>query len=151
MEKPDNFVYMQGNLFTTNQPAFGHGVNIMGKMASGFAKFVKDLYPEVRQTYIEVCERQELKPGGMLPLKAKDGMWVLNLASQDHPGPNARYEWLESSLIETFKFLKEKGLTGIALPKIGAGIGGLEWDKVEQIIFEQTAKNPEVLVELWVL
>ena len=87
----------------------------------------------------------------MLPIKVNDTRWVLNMASQDDPGPNARLDWLSESLDAAFAFAVEEGINGFAIPRIGAGIGGLQWDDVLAEINTVALRYPSVTLEVWTL
>lgn len=148
-------VYKIGDLFSTTLPAFGHGVNIRGVMGSGFALLVKQKHPSVEKTYKKICEDQKLSPGGLLPIFSLDqgskGMWVLNLASQDNPGPAARLEWVKASVTKAFEFCDVQGIEGFALPRIASDIGGLNWEDVKEVLDDVANRYPDVLLEVWSL
>ena len=145
-------VHRSGDIFTTELPAIGHGVNTEGVMGSGIAKTVRELYPSVYRTYRHVCLSRGLVGGDHLPLMADEhdeNRWILNIASQEPQGRNARYDFLEKGLEKAFTWAEDKRLEGIALPKIGAGIGGLEWTDVLAIIENRAAMHPSLTVEVW--
>ncbi|MGL4999429.1 MAG: macro domain-containing protein [Cetobacterium sp.] len=140
----------EGDIFTTTAPAIGHGVNVDGFMASGIAVTVRERYPEMYELYRDHCKKGGMEPGGMLlygpaPL---DGKYIMNIASQDRPGKNAKYEWLHQGLSTAMGACDHYGLDVLALPRIGAGIGGLEWDSVLQII-HHLAPHYRVDIEVW--
>lgn len=145
-------IQKQGDIFTTTQPALGHGVNIRGVMGAGIAKTVRQNYPDVYKLYREKCQTREFGVGEVLPVFSVQGdpnRWIFNLSTQDDPGPSARYEWVEASVRKSLDLVQSLELTGIAFPRIGAGIGGLEWAKVEAIIVAEAEKHPHLTVELW--
>jgi O-acetyl-ADP-ribose deacetylase (regulator of RNase III) len=76
--------------------------------------------------------------------------WIYNIASQDQPGPNARLEWFEVGLVRSLKHAEENFVPTIAMPRIGCGIGGLEWGDVRDII-EHYAERSTVDIEVWSL
>lgn len=145
-------IQKQGNIFETSQPALAHGVNIRGVMGAGIAKTVRQNYPDVYKLYREQCVARELSVGDVLPVfsvKGTPNRWIFNLATQDDPGPSARYEWVEESVRKALDLVQNLGLSGIAFPRIGAGIGGLNWSRVEAIITAEAAKHPSLEIELW--
>lgn len=56
------------------------------------------------------------------------------------------YESLEASLIDMFQQIKDKNIKKIAMPKIGCGLDGLEWNKVKQIIQQMKPDDLEILI-----
>lgn len=146
----DNLVFQVGDLFTSTQPALAHGVNVKGVMGAGIAVPFRKLFPEIFAPYFHACDTGILVPGSVLPIKSR-GRLILNVASQDKPGPFARLEWLEDGLTSAIEALREEGLTGFAMPRIGAGIGGLEWDDVVEVLERLAADNPDITIEVWSL
>lgn len=126
---------IKGDLFAPQNTTIGHGVNTFGVMGAGIAKRFKELYPDNFLLYTELCKNGTLKPGMVLVTEEK-GRIIVNLASQDYPGPCARLEWIKQGLD---KFL-ELGYTSLALPWIGCGIGGLNRDDVGNILRQSNAK-----------
>lgn len=146
-----NLKFITGDLFTSEQPAIGHGVNIRGVMGSGIAPLVRAHFPAVFPPYKAACDRGELEPGDMLPVEVEENKWVFNLASQDNTGRNARLEWVDQSLISSFEYCLEHGISGFAIPRIGAGVGGLNWKDVKEVIINVASDYPIVELDVWSL
>ena len=140
--------FVTGDLFDTQYPAIGQGVNIKGLMGSGIAPVIRNRFPAVYPPYKKACDEGTLLPGMMLPVEVEPGFWVFNLASQDLPGANANLDWLEASLEETFKFCKENAIPGFSIPRIGAGIGGLDWADVKPLLIEVSERYPDIELEV---
>ena len=142
-------IHKTGNIFTSEQTAIGHGVNCKGVMGSGIAVTVKNLFPEVYEVYKQYCERVGLHGGDLLALPTRDGRVILNLASQEKTGGNAKYDFLEDSVMEAFSYCQRNKIGGFALPQIGSHIGGLEWDKSLKILEICSEKFPDIDLEVW--
>jgi O-acetyl-ADP-ribose deacetylase (regulator of RNase III) len=142
-------IHKTGNIFTSEQIAIGHGVNCKGVMGSGIAATVRNLFPEVYEVYKQYCQRVGLHGGQMLALPTRDGRTILNLASQEKTGANARYDFLEDSVMKSFAYCEKNKLAGFALPQIGAHIGGLEWNKVLNILTKCSEMFPNIDLEVW--
>lgn len=122
---------IEGDLFSVTQGAIGHGVNCRGVMGAGIAKPIKNKYPEMYAEYRELCRTGKLKPGGFFPwFDEESGLWVYNLASQDKPGADARLEWLSEAAGAALDHAASQGFSTVNIPRIGCGIGGLEWEDV---------------------
>jgi O-acetyl-ADP-ribose deacetylase (regulator of RNase III) len=67
---------------------------------------------------------------------------IIHCASQDRPGPSATEEWLRSSLTTGLDLAVEHGISSVALPLIGGGIGGLDPAAAERIIREVAEASP---------
>lgn len=142
-------IHKTGNIFTSEQIAIGHGVNCKGMMGSGIAVTVRNLFPEVYEVYKAYCQEVGLHGGDMLPVVTNGGKIILNLASQEKTGANAHYDFLENSVMKAFDYCQTNKISGFALPQIAAHIGGLEWDKVLQILTDCSEKFPAVNLEVW--
>jgi O-acetyl-ADP-ribose deacetylase (regulator of RNase III) len=147
------YEHMTGDIFTTKMPALGHGVNVYGLMGAGIAKIVATKFPAVLRPYQLACRDKSLLPGGVqfVQVGQQPDRYILNLASQDKPGKYARMEWLESSLRDSVSFCKARSLKGFAIPRIGAGIGGLNWDDARELIERIGDEEPNVHIEIWSL
>lgn len=146
-------IYREGDIFSTDAVAIGHGVNIVGYMASGIAPFFKQRYPTMYSAYHERCVTYKFQPGNIfvwLDPNKEAQRYVYNISSQDKPGANARLIWLEQGVEKALADADLRGIDRIALPRIGAGIGGLEWDDVRATL-ESAAAKYNCDIELWTL
>ena len=147
-----------GNLFDTDARYIGHGVNTVGLMGAGIAKQFKYRYPQNYDTSKGMCENGLLTPGHFLVTMNNEGTddWrlVVNFASQGQPGPNATYKLLLTSLLAfSSKASREERLNlygnRVAIPEIGCGIGGLEWEGARTIIEAVETIHPAIEYEVW--
>lgn len=148
------FEHKIGDIFTTQMPAIGHGVNVYGMMGAGIAKLIANRFPQVLAPYKQACRDKSLVPGSMQFVRVGESpdKFILNMASQRRPGKDARLEWIESSAEASFRFAKSRGLAGFALPRIGSNIGGLDWHSEVKPLLERLAAREEgLLIELWSL
>lgn len=145
-----------GDLFTTDAFYIGHGVNCRGRMGAGIAKTFRERFPINYESYAKACLGMRLNPGDLFSVYENEKV-ILNLATQLEPGADARYEAVFDSCYKAarqvanhFNYWKGEEKR-IAIPQIGCGIGGLEWDKVETLIEAVEILVPEVTWEVWKL
>ena len=62
----------------------------------------------------------------------------------------SKLEWIDEALKQLSGLVERKKLKSIALPKIGCGLGGLDWHTVYPKIKDFAAKHPDLLVEVYV-
>lgn len=124
----------KGDLFTTELDVIGHGVNTVGVMGAGVAKIVRDKFPETYKLYVDDCNKGFLLPGTAIPGNPENGKVIFNIASQELPGKDASYSWLAQAVEFAVQTCKSCDVHSMAMPQIGCGIGGLEWEKVEKIL-----------------
>lgn len=147
---------IKGDLLSTDLNFIAHGVNCQNKMGSGVAKAIFTKYPNVKTEYHAFYNRtisllvngQEDFLGCIQPINVSDGKMVFNMFTQEFYGYDgklyASYEAIESA----FKTLTEHyGHIGkLAIPKIGCGLAGANWEKVRDIINKTTGDELEVYV-----
>lgn len=137
-----------GNLFHSGEKAIGHGVNVYGVMGAGIAVGFKNDYPDMFEYYAAACREKTLTPGRVLFWRDPVKPSVYNIASQDAPGANAQFDWLEDGLTRALTHAKAQGFTRIGLPRIGCGIGGLTWEEVLPL-YERLSAEHGVDIAVW--
>lgn len=117
-----------------NSEAIAHGVNTLGVMG-GFAGIIARDFSEQCDGYQELCEINKthhltILDGGMAieAVKANNPV-IYHLVTQINPGADARIEFIKESLTSAIEMAKKRGHTSIAIPAIGTGIGGLDYDE----------------------
>lgn len=127
-------IEIKGDLFLSSSLALGHGVNCVGVMGAGIAPKFRSLSEEMYQKYRSHCKDGSLVPGMTYAYLLDDGRWVYNMATQDKPGRYARLEWVYKSARKALVHADRNGVESISIPKIGCGIGGLDWADVQKVL-----------------
>ena len=105
--------------------AIGHGCNCDGVMG-GLAAHVEAHWPALATDYRAACRAGTFTLGAARPwLDEATGVWIYNLATQQHPGADARLDAIDSSVRAAIEHARANDVATIYLPRIGAGIGGL--------------------------
>lgn len=142
--------HKNGDIFTTELKAIGHGVNCKGAMGAGIAVLFRNKHPEMYKEYRKICLAGELSGGDVFVYySAADDVFIFNLASQEDMGANASYEFVRASTRTALRYCADNDIPGLALPRIGCKIGGLEWEAVLPILEEESARYPDITLELW--
>lgn len=126
--------YVSGDLFANRfkADAFAHGCNCKGSMGAGIAVEFKARYPDMFEEYRRRCTTapRQFNPGDVFLWKDPEKPWVFNLATQeDYWRARATYENVETCLSTMIAIADHESVHTIALPRIGAGHGGLSWKK----------------------
>lgn len=130
-----------GNIFNIEGVYnYAHGCNCAGAMGKGIALQFKERFPTMYTMYKQLCKENLFHPGDIFPFNYNDTFYVFNLGTQATWKTTATLEAIEESTRRMLLFASENNVSKIAMPKIGAGLGGLNWDDVKNII-ENTAKD----------
>lgn len=131
-----------------------HGVNTRGVMGSGVAKEIKRRIPEAFSAYIDICLNSSLQGSELLGTTVEVPIdfttrSVVNMFTQNFYGTHERhfnYGAFAKCLIVQFSM--KFGQT-ILMPKVGAGLGGGDWEIIEEIIrYSGMNKNHFIVYEL---
>lgn len=138
-----------GDLFAQlDVDAYAHGVNCQGVMSGGIAVPFKGKHPLMYSAYRQVCDQLGLALlGDVMPWSTEPFCtyrWVYNLFTQGLPGPNASLTAIRSSTQKMFAHAQWAGVSSIAMPRIGAGIGGLDWNDVNDELTWVADQHPSI-------
>ncbi|MDO4319957.1 MAG: macro domain-containing protein [Bacteroidales bacterium] len=122
---------------------YAHGCNCAGAMGKGIAVSFRDKYPEMYLEYKQLCKKNMFRPGDVFDYNYADGH-IYNLGTQLTWRTPAKIEYIENALIQMLELASRDNVTAIALPAIGAGLGGLKWDDVKSIIEKVSNNYPDV-------
>ncbi|MBS0348634.1 MAG: macro domain-containing protein [Proteobacteria bacterium] len=129
--------FTQGNLLEVRAEALVNTVNTVGVMGKGIALMFKERFTENFRLYAAACKAKEVKTGKMFVTSVHelDGpRWIINFPTKQHWRAPSRMEWVAEGLQDLRRFLIELQVKSIAIPPLGAGNGGLEWDEVREQI-----------------
>lgn len=130
-------IYKTGNLLESTESYICHGVNCQGKMGSGVALAIRQKWPKVFEDYTLWDKDIGLRPGDVILTQLDDNKWVASLATQEFYGYKGRFCDYDA-IRECFRKLNTIAAgKSIAIPKIGAGLGGGDWSIIEKIIDEE--------------
>jgi O-acetyl-ADP-ribose deacetylase (regulator of RNase III) len=125
--------FLQGNLFDAPAEALVNTVNTVGVMGKGIALMFKEAFPENFRAYGEAVKRHEVQVGRMFVTENRvlDGpKWLINFPTKKHWRQPSRLVWIIEGLQDLSRVVEEKQIRSIALPPLGCGNGGLDWDDV---------------------
>lgn len=130
---------VKGDLFANRRDAqaLAQGCNCRGSMGAGIAVGFKARYPDMFEEYRRRCKAvpRGFNPGDVFLWKADGRPWVFNLATQeDYWRSRATYENIERVLAAMRETADAENVRSIAMPRIGAGYGGLSWRKCRIIV-----------------
>lgn len=134
-----------GDLFDADEPAFAHGCNCAGAMGKGIAVEFRRRWPAMFNEYRQRCQRGEFTPGDLFAWVADDRT-ILNLGTQRHWRTKATPDAVHASLIAMVDYARQNHISAIAMPRIAAGLGGLDWPDVRTILDQTVPDDLTVVV-----
>lgn len=121
---------------------YAHGCNCAGAMGKGIAVQFRKMYPEMYLQYKKLCLEGVFLPGDVFVYKYNEG-FVFNLGTQLTWRTKATLENIRESLTKMMAIAEEKGIESIAMPRIGAGLGGLPWQDVKAVIEDVAGQHQQ--------
>lgn len=125
--------YKTGNIFNSSAQVITNTVNCVGVMGKGLALAYKKQFPEMFEDYKARCSENMVKPG--VPyLWENDSVQILNFPTKRHWKQNSLLNDIEMGLKYLSKNYRDMGISSLALPPLGCGLGGLNWADVKNLI-----------------
>lgn len=143
-----NITLAKGDMFFSHMQTFTISVNTVGVMGKGLASRTKYQFPDVYVYYQDLCRQKKLLMGRPALYKREEDLmkvlaedvtspitenghrWFLLFPTKNHWKTNSPIDGIEQGLQHLLKHYKEWGITSIALPSLGCGLGGLNWKDV---------------------
>src|SRR5580692_4205958 len=126
--------FTKGDLFAAEDlRAYAHGCNCAGAMGAGIAIEFKRRWPRMFEEYRTRCEDGRFGLGDVF-VWTEGEHTIFNLGTQEHWRKKAQISALVRSLEKMCGLATSAGIERIGLPRIGAGLGGLDWTRVKKVI-----------------
>jgi O-acetyl-ADP-ribose deacetylase (regulator of RNase III) len=139
--------YAQGNLLDAPADALVNTVNEVGVMGKGIALMFKEGYPEASAEYEREAKAERVKVGSVLAVPNQRLMgprWIIHFPTKKHWRNPSKLEWVRLGLRDLVRVVREKNIQSIALPPLGCGNGGLDWELVKREIEAAADEMPDV-------
>lgn len=129
--------YVTGNLLEADVEALVNTVNTEGVMGKGVALQFRRAFPANYDAYRAACAREEVEIGRMFvyDMGRFDGpRWIINFPTKRHWRSKSRLGDIEAGLRDLRRVVDELDINSVAIPALGAGLGGLPWSEVRERI-----------------
>ncbi len=141
---------VRGNLLDAEVQALVNTVNTVGVMGKGIALQFKKAFPENYKAYKRACDAGQVRPGCMFlhdrGALHKHHRFIINFPTKRHWRGMSKVEDIKSGLTALVEDVKRLGIGSLAIPPLGCGNGGLEWNVVSQLIERAFGDVPDVRV-----
>lgn len=127
--------YTTGDMLSAETEALVNTVGVMGK---GIALQFKDQYPNNFAAYHAACKAKQVEVGKMFVFEEQpmigDKKIIINFPTKKDWKHKSKIEYVESGLKDLAKVIEERRIKSIAMPPLGCGNGGLDWEDVKVLI-----------------
>jgi O-acetyl-ADP-ribose deacetylase (regulator of RNase III) len=141
--------YKAGDLLSEDAEALVNPVNCVGVMGGGVAAQFKRAWPDNFAAYAAACSRHEVQPGRMFVFETRaltGPRYIVNFPTKRHWRDKSMMEDIAAGLTGLVAEVRRCGIRSIAIPALGAGLGGLDWADVRQRIDRAMRDLPDVNV-----
>jgi O-acetyl-ADP-ribose deacetylase (regulator of RNase III) len=131
--------FKTGNILDAGTQALVNTVNTVGVMGKGIALQFKNSFPENYAAYKAAVDKGLLKIGEVqvVPVRHTNGVaFIINFPTKAHWRFPSRIEWIEQGLKDLKEKIATHNIRSIAIPPLGCGQGGLNWNQVKPIIIK---------------
>jgi len=131
---------VEGDILLTRAQAIVHGVGVNDPMDKGLALELRNNYPLLQKDFDRWCHQHNAKPGAAWMWAGQNNARIVNLVthenmeSNDHHYDKATLSNIRHALSALVKIIAFEKLASIALPRLGTGLGDLDWDDVWPLI-----------------
>lgn len=130
--------YVVGNLLESEADALVNTVNTVGVMGKGIALQFKNQFAQNFKLYTNAFKTGQLSIGRLLITEDVSLLHgkkiIINLPTKTDWRKPSEYSYIEAGLKALANEITEKKIKSIAIPALGAGNGGLDWEKVKKLI-----------------
>ncbi len=139
----------KGNILDADVEALVNTVNTAGVMGKGIALQFKQAFPQNYEEYRKACQQGGVVPGKMFVVptdRLSNPRFIVNFPTKRHWKGKSRMEDITTGLTDLVDFVRKEGIRSIAIPPLGCGNGGLDWEEVRPKIMAALANLPNVKV-----
>lgn len=152
------------NIFESKADVIVNPTNLLGPMGAGLAKAFKEEYPGLEEAYKKACESRYSndfydagRPSTITAGDYASGLYAGDLYYYESPDKNkpdvlcfpTKGDWrnpsdldlIEKGLKTFVKEYKGKKIQSVCFPKLGCGLGGLNWEKEVKPLMQKCFKD----------
>lgn len=137
-----------GDIFSADVECIINPVNCQAhKLKRGWQKGLagafEERFPDIQASFKDACRNGTMRPGSVQLFRVdrssgkrgKEGdLLIANIATKDHWRDRSQMEWVDEGLRKLAGTMESRPIRSVAIPMLGAGLGGLPWKDVRQSI-----------------
>lgn len=123
-----------GDIFASGCQTIVNPINTVGAMGAGLALAFKTRFPDHYVAYRRRYDDEQLRIGEPYLDRRVPGPWIIGFPTKRHWTEASRLSDIDGGLGFLAERLEDWGVTSLAMPALGCGLGGLDWDRVRELI-----------------
>ena len=140
----------QGDIFESSCEVIVNPINCVGVMGGGLALAFKKKFPKHFDIYKKMCDRGEIRVGELYIVDGDENHKVLLFPTKIHWKNPSLMEYVVDGLKYLAENYEKMGIKSVAIPALGCGLGGLNWEDVkEKIISILSEIDDKVEIEIY--
>lgn len=138
------------DIFSSRADVLVNPVNTVGVMGKGLAFEFKKRYKENYDQYRKYCKEGKFEIGqgnkglfiweGYKDKSSKEKIIIINFPTKKHWRSKSNIGDIDNGLRQLEKEIKKRGIKKIAIPALGVGYGGKDWNEIKGLINEHLGK-----------
>ena len=145
-DRSRHFTTVEKNLLDINEGVIIHGCNCRGVFNKGVAKQIAERYPEAKNLYLDRVRKHpdpDRLLGSVCVAVINPRLAIANAFTQDHYGCTQVYADIAHihaafvricDIMMGDRYINSGRSMVLSFPKIGCGLGGLQWEDVSHTI-----------------
>ena len=125
------------DIFESQAEVLVNPVNCKGVMGKGLALQFKNKFPQIYETYRRDCGLGALKVGFCYFYHHYNGIVIACLTTKDDWRDMSKLEWVKGGIKQLRALMEDGHFSSVAIPQVGCGLGGLDWNRVRPMIIEE--------------
>lgn len=139
-----------GNIFNSSCEFLINPVNTVGVMGKGLALQFKNLFPNNFLKYRQHCLNGNLTIGKLLII-TENNKKIINFPTKEDWRNPSKLEYIILGLEKLEIAIERFNIKSIAFPKMGCGLGGLDWNTVlPEIIKFFERISDDIVIEIYI-
>ncbi len=141
--------FITGDILKCQADALVNTVNCVGVMGRGIALQFKNAFPGNFRAYAAACKQNSVQPGHMFVFETGQltpPRFIVNFPTKRHWRGKSHLEDIEMGLEDLVRIIRTLGIRTIAIPPLGSGLGGLDWNDVRPRIEQALGQLENVQV-----
>ena len=144
-------IVKKGDIFDEPVEALVNPVNCEGAAGRGLARAFRDRFPSNYREYRVACARRELDIGRLFVYETglAQPLYIVNFPTKRQWRSQSRLGYIDAGLGDLIDQVQRHSIRSLALPALGCGLGGLDWQVVMPLIVKAALLMPEVRVTVF--